>query len=386
MTAIHRPGRQAVRAAIKIHEHLVGTARWAELTYLPTYCWEQLVQSAGRLRIVQGNGWCAASRHLILDLDYSLQRIIRQLGDFRTRLPVVPHPDRVASPGEIVADLTALATEFSDCQIDLRERVISVQTAPIVLEECDLGAFRIVLRWERIGREKAYQVIAIDPNPPADASDVTHPHVLDDQLCEGEGSAAIKTALRAGRLFDFFVLVRQILQTYNPASAHVQLCRWGGVACRDCGYVDSSEHSECDRCHGALCSDCVALCQGCDAYLCSGCAGACSECGGRYCENCLTTPAGSDHLLCSQCLQKKEEAEDAEEKSASAGPAETPMPDAAPAAAAADAVRLVEAALPARPGTHRSRRVRRVRARRPATRRRRATRAATVQRRKRAVR
>ncbi len=384
MTVSHRPPRPVVRAAVKIHEHLVGTAHRVELSHLHSYRWEQLVMTIDRLRTVQRNGWCAASRQLILDVDYTLHRMIRELEDFRTHLPVVPHPGRAASPGEIVADLAALATEFSDSRIELRERVISVRTAPIVLEGCYLGAFRIKLHWERIGREKAYEVKAVDPNPPASASDVTHPHVRDDLLCEGEGSAAIKTALRTGRLLDFFVLVQQVLHTYNPESAHVLLSHWGGVTCRDCGCgLDSDEQSECDRCHRALCSDCLALCPGCDGYLCSGCSGQCSECRANCCENCLTSPADCDRLLCPTCLNKKEESEDAEEELANARQAETPLPEIPPPTAPTDAVCLVEAAAPARPRTQRSRRVRRVRARRPAARRGRAAGAAAVQRRNR---
>jgi hypothetical protein len=64
---------------------------------------------------------------------------------------------------------------------------------------------------------------------------VTHPHVCNGQLCEGDGAAPIKAALGSGRLLDFFVLVGQILETYNDASAHVTLDNWEGRSCNDCG-------------------------------------------------------------------------------------------------------------------------------------------------------
>ena len=57
-------------------------------------------------------------------------------------------------------------------------------------------------------------MIALDPSPAASNSETTHPHVQTNQLCEGDGRSAIRHAMREGRLLDFFVLVRQILQTY----------------------------------------------------------------------------------------------------------------------------------------------------------------------------
>ena len=68
-----------------------------------------------------------------------------------------------------------------------------VETEGIVLEDVELGAFRIVLHWERIGAGRAYAVVALDPNCPVGRSDATHPHVEDHQLCEGAGATAIRT-------------------------------------------------------------------------------------------------------------------------------------------------------------------------------------------------
>ena len=54
-------------------------------------------------------------------------------------------------------------------------------------------------------------------------------------LCEGEGRLPVLRALEQGRLLDFFLLVRNVLSTYNPDGAHLPLSRWRGAPCTDCG-------------------------------------------------------------------------------------------------------------------------------------------------------
>jgi hypothetical protein len=78
----------------------------------------------------------------------------------------------------------------------------------------------------------------------------THPHVREKLLCEGDGAASIRRALAEGRLLDFFTLVRQVLETYNPGSAYVELSRWNGVTCKDCGYIMPGDgYGTCDLCY-----------------------------------------------------------------------------------------------------------------------------------------
>jgi len=59
--------------------------------------------------------------------------------------------------------------------------------------------------------------------------------VREEDLCEGEGRGPIQKAIRQGRFYDLFVLINQILQTYNGDSAYVPLSRWEGSSCPDCG-------------------------------------------------------------------------------------------------------------------------------------------------------
>ena len=96
------------------------------------------------------------------------------------------------------------------------------------------GPFEIRLDWRQLGSATPYRVVALDPHPAAKDTDVTHPHVQEEQLCEGEGRSAVRAALAEGRLYDFFLLVSQLLHTYGRGSAYVELDNWDGIPCDDC--------------------------------------------------------------------------------------------------------------------------------------------------------
>ena len=65
--------------------------------------------------------------------------------------------------------------------------------------------------------------------------EVTHLHVHDRTLCEEDGRVPIRSALRQGRLCDFFLLVQQVLQTDNAGSAFVRLEDWDSKSCANYG-------------------------------------------------------------------------------------------------------------------------------------------------------
>ena len=145
--------------------------------------------------------------------------------------------------------------------------------------------------------------MALDPNPAATNEAVTHPHVNDETVCEGDGQARIRRALGEGRLFDFFVMVDRILHTYAPGRAFVELDQWYGRSCHDCGYsMDEDEplhlrrvrradlpgllqllyrtvtesaapaaETSCARCDDICCTDCLTTCQICRKRVCSDC-------------------------------------------------------------------------------------------------------------------
>ena len=126
--------------------------------------------------------------------------------------------------------------EFGEVEIDLKAHELAVTTETIELEGVVLGEFQIRLTWTEIGHgSQPYRVVALDPHPAARRDDVTHPHVQDERLCEGEGRSAIAAALAEGRLYEFFLLVDQLLHNYGRGSGFVEMDDWEGVPCSDCG-------------------------------------------------------------------------------------------------------------------------------------------------------
>ena len=371
--------RRAHRAAARIHDHLLRPNQPNLTAQLPQERWDEVRRIAERLRLVLARGWFVAAQHVLEDVDYTLRILRRELENFQTDLPAAVRPQGVAVPREMAADLIALEQEFEQVTIDLEEEKISVLTDALILEGVYLGPFRIVLHWNRIGRSHPYEIIAEAACAAESDRGVTHPHVRDQILCEGDGAAPIRSALTQGRLLDFFVLVQQILQNYNGGSAHVSLDDWDGVSCHECGYsMPRDEGGSCDRCGETLCSECSVICSGCECYLCGDCASQCDACQQSYCAPCLTVQPGTSRLLCSSCLQQEEESDDQVQDPTPEPTEPSPATPPEPAAPAADALCLGEAAAPPRPRRNRSRGVRRVSTRRPAARRRRTTRAATV--------
>jgi hypothetical protein len=308
-TTIHL--RQATRAAIKIHERLLVPAWSRCLEYWPPAQWERLRTLLWRLRKVQSRGWQAAAREVIADVEFETQLLMSKLKTFHKELGALPKQSRMCSPGQIAADLAALADEFASVRIDLQARTITVQTEPIELEGLWLGPFDICLWWERLGVRRPYEVIAIKPQRPRKDEQVTHPHVRDNQLCEGDAVGPIKGALADGRLFDFFVLVRQTLETYNSASPYVSIDDWQGIRCHDCGsHLDTDDACTCETCDGQICDGCTISCHDCGRYACNDCTGVCSTCDFSFCHHCLADPREAAIRLCAGCRKKEEEEPD----------------------------------------------------------------------------
>jgi hypothetical protein len=205
---------------------------------------------------------------------------------------------------EIFEDLAALQGEFADLQFDLRAGTLSVTTDDIRLEDVDLGPFQIVLHWDRRHTAQPYDVLALAPFPADSDSSVTHPHVRNDALCEGDGRAAIRSALEQGRFYDTFVLIRQILETYNSGSAYVPLGEWTGRECRDCGRLTPADEADsCGRCGEDVCRDCSCGCSACGESRCSECASFCAACQDGICPSCSDLCSDCDDRCCRTCLE-----------------------------------------------------------------------------------
>ena len=195
-------------------------------------------------------------------------------------------PKHLPTESEIFREILAVQDEFGEVEIDLAEGELAITTDPIVLDDTHLGPFQIRLDIGRLAGRQPYRVVALEPNPAAANEAVTHPHVQDERLCEGDGRAAIESALNAGRLCDFFLIVSRLLGTYARGSAYIELSAWLGIRCQDCGSLTyDDDRCHCDRCDADLCGECCLSCHGCERGLCSDCMSTCQCCGEHYCQH-----------------------------------------------------------------------------------------------------
>lgn len=306
MPDVHSPSRRdrRLRLALDLERHYSKAASDHDPLLRKA---EQVGVHAKELRRItdlryrcQVNRWHKADQILagrqirqLLDLQYLL-------GSF-DRTPVQPRP--LITAGPIYRDLLALEDEFDDLAIADDLSTVSVTTDSIALEGIELGRFRLVLDLSRLSRGRCggdcLSVEALDPNPASSNDEVTHPHVQGGQVCLGDGAGLFRTALAEGRLYDAFVIVNQVLHTYNDASPYIALDRWHGRAC--------------DQCDDHVREDDGSCCEGCGDLLCNDCQRSCTDCDYTYCRSCLTSK--DDDLLCSACLEVREaeESEDTEE-------------------------------------------------------------------------
>lgn len=191
--------RTALRAAARVREQLLQRRRIQGDTFLPAHA---LARADARLRQrdrARNLGWLRAAASLADDLVFDLNCLNSQIEHAIDVLRKHAHLQPIASQAEVYRDIMALDQEFEEVEVDLKQGRLSVVTDEIVLDEIELGAFEIRLHVDHLGETPCYRIIAQDPNPAACDSSVTHPHVQDCHLCEGDGHQAIQTALTEGR-------------------------------------------------------------------------------------------------------------------------------------------------------------------------------------------
>ena len=295
--------RSALRASVFIHAWLRRRRRWVKSVNVPDTLFEQVMTLSAMSDYAIGHGWMFAaaevSRRLLREVDRCTERM--QLLKYELQ-------ERSQSPlpteSEICKEVMALRKEFDEVGIDVQKSQLSVISEPIVLAGIDLGRFQIELDCGQTGRSAPYRVVALEPNPSAVNSSVTHPHVQDEQLCEGDGRTAIRAALDNGRLTDFFLIVNQLLCTYARGSAFVELSQWGGVPCHACGSTtDEDDRYYCEGCEETVCIDCSQSCNHCDCNLCAGCMDKCSLCERASCSSCMTACKACGVAACPECLE-----------------------------------------------------------------------------------
>ena len=296
--------RTILRAAVLIREQLAGRNLRDLSRCMPEYSWAAAVRLRRQIVQAQERGWHRAAGRLMEDLRSTIRRC-------QTDLEIALHTIESGVPAscttsatEIFKDITALHEEFEEVEIGMAEHELCVTTDAIVLEGIDLGRFQIRLDWYRLGSSSAYRVVALDPNPAATNESVTHPHVQDETLCEGDGRAAIHAALAQGRFYDLFLLVSQLLHTYGVGSAYVELSAWDGISCDDCGTnMREEDRYGCSRCGSSLCAECSYCCAGCEESHCRECLTTCPECEQEFCRGCLITCPRCRRRICHSCQE-----------------------------------------------------------------------------------
>ncbi len=277
--------------------------------------WEQLQHLRLKSMKASQRHLFAAAAEVHWELRASARQLIRELHDFCSHLDLAGlQSAHINSCREIYDDLVHLEDEFDEVRIDRRNHMLTVRTEPIELEGVDLGPFDIALHWTDIGRDfAAYSVIAVDPVKADGDSRVTHPHVRNDVLCEGDGKVPIARALKRGELFEFFILVRQVLRTYDSSSAYQTLDEWFESECEectDCGCcLDEDTRYSCERCSSQICSDCSDICDVCNGVFCQQCSDTCSACEEPVCRGCSEVSADRTSRRCRDCIEEEADAE-----------------------------------------------------------------------------
>ena len=339
--------KELLKVAYLVQEALAGARKGRYLECVRqlsvfTGSLHEIARSSGNLALALTHDWFAAAEECCKSVDRHLSQIPYSVSKLESLLD--RRRKQVPSLGTILAELKAIQEEFDDVAFNPEEGALSAITEPITLEGTYLGRFRIALYLDKLNEvyhRIPYHVIATDPHPSAKDEAITHPHVSNEVLCEGEGAAAIRAALEDGRLCDFFVMVRGILNTYNPNSPYISLADWNGVACSDCGYImDEESVYYCSRCDNAVCDQCSWVCTDCGEIVCGECSGHCEVCDRSLCPKCAKTKCSEcECTCCKSCLtdglcpdcQKEKEQED-EEQIETETMDETPTTDGADAA------------------------------------------------------
>lgn len=267
---------------------------------------DEFARTQELLQLCRSKQWLAAEAEMRAQVSGILNDVQSLIANQIEELDLKQPPK--FSIGEIYRDLIALEEDFGEVSFDKQSSTLSVVTQPIELEELYLGSFEIRLQVKTLSplTRGDYEVVAVDPNPAGQNPSVTHPHVQDESLCEGEAWNPITLALKQGRLLDFFMLVNGVLNTYNESSPYVPIDEWARSRCNDCDDTyDAEDGSFCGCCDSILCSACSYVCESCDTTRCHHCSRDCDLCQANICEACVRFCTDCRKSVCEQCYQEE---------------------------------------------------------------------------------
>ena len=307
------PPAQLARMAgmIRRQLQLMQTCRLAKIagqTATILECMERIAKSKTALERALARNWPAAARRMANRIAGALRNLPHYIA--HAQRGVEAATASVPSLRDLYGELVQLGREFGGIDCGCKNRYLAVTTEPIELEGVYLGEFEIGLDVNRLTGEpgsNTFTVRALDPHPAASNSGVTHPHVNNEEICPGDASAAIRSALCAGRLCDAFMMMRSVLGVYNSGSPHVSLDNWGGQPCYGCGYTVSEGNSYwCYACDENFCDDCSAYCNRCSETICKECSKTCPACEEPMCRSCMTVCEDCGEPICLGCAEEDE--------------------------------------------------------------------------------
>jgi hypothetical protein len=300
---MEQPMRELWRAALLIRQGIIERRADAKAIRLPEGPWSDCASTWRQIQIASARGWHRASVQLRGQLLRQVDYVRNYLHQVSLELQELRSAGTLPREGEIYHELLALQAEFDDVQCDFDAGELCVTTPSVTFEGVYLGPFQIRLDWSRLDGSTAYRIVALEPNPAASNDSVTHPHVSDEQLCEGDGRQAIRAALDEGRLFDFFLLVGRIVATYASGRAYVEMSHWCGSPCNGCdASMPEEDRCICAACDETYCPDCMVACRHCDQDFCVGCSTRCAICEQAVCGGCQQRCPNCGNSVCPDCV------------------------------------------------------------------------------------
>lgn len=295
--------RLATRIQRQLHErHRIDSeVRIGRISATGVAC-DRVVRLGLLLDRCRHRDWSAAIRCLLHRIERASADAACELHQLRHEIAAVQRSEPPALV-QIVEELNQLDQEFDTVHIGERGATLTVHTEPITLEEVALGPFAIELDLTTMDRSRPrYEIEALEPNPASGNDSVPHPHVQSGRLCEGEATTAITAALREGRLCEFFLIVRQVLRTYNPASPYVNLDDWDSAGCHECGH--RGDLSMCDVCNRDFCDECYVWDDHEDKTACTNCSGTCHHDRRRHHPDSIETCVDCGVTFCTEHLDE----------------------------------------------------------------------------------
>jgi len=303
----------SLRLAIRIDNIVSQRVARDHVLGLPTLLHDSLqscVALDSKVRKARIKGLAAAERAVHRQLIVSVNRLAKHVESTSLKSP---KPDKTMGVKDIYADIKAVEEEFGGYTWCHNYNILSVITGPIEMKGIPLGSFKIALNLSHFGEpfdvEGGVSVTALDANC---SSGYPHPHVSEGgYVCLGEGLHTIRKAVEEGRVLDYFIILKQILNSYDAEGAYKRLEHWGEEededrdACADCGY-DTTEATYCEPCDQYFCCDCYTRCESCDDAVCESCSVICRSCATGHCPGCAETKCNDcGGSLCGTCSSER---------------------------------------------------------------------------------